>query len=226
MASPRALLSVLEQPSRSRIPSRDCDSVATTPRHWQHNFKDMKKSFALTALTAVLALGLSGCSLDLISPQPKPVPTAETSPSVEPDANSDAEASGEMLTQECLAGEPVTLAASDVSVEFTGTCGDVTVTGNNVYANFDAAGNISISGEYSSLGFTGSVLDVNIVGTGNSVFGNAMGAIDVGGSYNSVSASVATAIAASGSDNSISWLEGPADGTDTGTGNAFTGPAK
>ncbi len=185
----------------------------------------MKKTITLTALTAVLALGLSGCTLDLAAP--RPAPQNQTGKPAEVEATETATDDvpyTEKVLQECVAGEPVSITEDEANVEFTGVCGDVTITGNYVSANFADAGNVSISGENASVGFTGTVLDVSVVGSWNMVFGNAMGAINVAGSYNSVSATVATAVTVAGSDNSVSWQTGAADGTDTGNGNALTRP--
>lgn len=206
--------------------SQDCDIVATALRHPRHTLEDMNKAIATTVLAAALAITLSGCTFGLGEPDEKPEAKPQATAEAQPEATDDDEAeTSSAATAECTDGEPVTIDVDDVTVEFTGVCGDVSITGDHVTADFEEVGNVSVVGEHASVGFTGSTLDVTVAGANNMLFGNAMESINVGGTFNSVSATVATAIAVSGSDNSISWASGPADGTDTGTGNAFTGPS-
>lgn len=202
----------------------------------------MKKAIATTALAALLAVSLSGCTFGLLDPsnipgEPKPkhenseqdAPKTEkkSDDAVIADEDTSLTGSGSVQSYVCDDGESLEVTNSNYSsgiLDVTGECYAVTISADNLSVFIDSAVSVSVPGYYNTVDLVGAVNDVSIVGDMSTVTGTSVGSLEIEGDVNSVVFDSADSVVVGGNENVVSWFGGTPSGSDTGTGNALLAP--
>lgn len=195
----------------------------------------MKKAIATTALAALLAVALSGCTFGLLQPgNPADQPYDEVAEPVAPRSDEDVEmdestiaGSGDVESYFCEDGESLEVTNTSYDgglLSVTGACSDVTISADNLTVFIDSAISVSVPGYYNTVDLASSVSDVTVTGDMASLTGGNVASLHVDGYANTVTFTSADSVTVGGSENFVSWFGGASSGADTGTDNTLLAP--
>jgi hypothetical protein len=203
--------------------SQPCDIPATRLRHRagsveRMNLKSPAKTATLTALTALLAISLSACSLTLSDPGATTPPGPTPAPTTGPD-ESDGPINGGAFTDGECEDRDVEVKDDGATVILTGHCGVVNVTGSGTTVNIVDADSVLVTGLDNTIISEGAVGAVTISGGTNFYTGDSVGSIKVEGNENNVALNTADEVRLLGDTNFVQWSHGATAAEDSGTGN-------
>ena len=204
--------------------SQHCDMPATRSRHPAGSVDDMNinrthtSRITAAALTALLAVSLSACSVAVTDPEETTPPAPTSAPD---ESTTDDDATGGGFTDGDCDGQSFEVKEDASTVLMTGRCGDISITASGATINLEDADSVNVFGLDNVIIIDGEVTAVTIKGDRTSWTGDSVGSIKVQGNDSTVLLGTADDVRVSGDTNYVQWSHGVASAEDTGTGNTI-----
>ena len=179
---------------------------------------NLTNTASLTALTALLALSLSACSVSVTDPGSTAPPAESPAPTTAPD-DSDGTINGGAFTEGACDDRSVEIVDDGANAVLSGHCGVVNITATGSTVTIEDADSVIVTGLDNVIISNGAVGAVTLDGDGNFYTGDSVGSIKVQGDTNNVTLNTADEVRLLGSSNFVTWSYGVASAEDTGTGN-------
>ena len=204
--------------------SQHCDIHATRRRQRAGNVEGMTSNRTITAsliaLTALLAVSLSACSVAVTDPGSTTPPPGSPSPTDAPD-DSDGPINGGAFTDGECELDDFEVVDDASTVLLSGHCGVVSITASGATITLEDADTVNVFGLDNVIIVNGEVGAITIDGDRTSYTGDSVGSVKVQSNDNTVQLGTADEVRVLGNTNFVQWSHGVASAEDSGTGNTI-----